>query len=392
MRMIIFTSHPIQYQVPLFRAIHSDPDIELLVVFSYIPDATEQGIGFGREIVWDTPLLDGYVSLVLSTAQTPFARNGFAKRVALELGSVIEKFSPDAALVLGWQELSLVQAYISCALRGIPIILRGESNGLRQRPAFIRFLHKLYFSLASSFIAIGDSNKNFYLQSGVASPKIAMAKYFVDNEHFSAKVAARIPMRETIRGRWGIQSNRMVVLFAGKLEAKKRVADVIRGCILAQSRGADLHLLIVGDGAEKVAAVEQAEVAGINYTFAGFLNQSEISDAYMVADCLVLPSDFGETWGLVANEAMASGLPVIVSDRVGCANDLVLEGSTGAVVPFNDADALASVLVRWNQEKERRMQLGITAKAHVETNYTVKLAAEAIKTAAFQARQAKRRE
>ena len=92
---------------------------------------------------------------------------------------------------------------------------------------------------------------------------------------------------------------------------------------------------MVGSGELEGTCHQQAERRGLPVTFTGFLNQGEIADAYAAADALVLPSDSGETWGLVVNEAMACGLPAIVSDHVGCVADLVIHGQTGLIFPLD---------------------------------------------------------
>jgi glycosyltransferase involved in cell wall biosynthesis len=108
------------------------------------------------------------------------------------------------------------------------------------------------------------------------------------------------------------------------------------------------------------------------------MNQSQISAAYAVSDCLVLPSDHGETWGLVVNEAMACGLPAIVSDLVGCVEDLVHEGHTGMVFPFADIDALAGCMNRMAEDPHASAQMGAKAKELVTSRYTIDKAAEGI--------------
>jgi glycosyltransferase involved in cell wall biosynthesis len=97
-----------------------------------------------------------------------------------------------------------------------------------------------------------------------------------------------------------------------------------------------------------------------------------------VADCLVLPSDHGETWGLVVNEAMACGLPAIVSDQVGCAEDLVLEGSTGLVSPVGQPAALAVAMGRMAADPAAAARMGATARERVNTDFSVRNAAEGI--------------
>jgi len=104
-------------------------------------------------------------------------------------------------------------------------------------------------------------------------------------------------------------------------------------------------------------------------SFAGFLNQTEVSDAYVAADVLVLPSE-SETWGLVVNEAMASGLPAVISDAVGCAPDLIVHGDTGFTFPACDARALATRLVEIAGMLKNRGRLASACQEKVQ-NYSV---------------------
>jgi glycosyltransferase involved in cell wall biosynthesis len=109
--------------------------------------------------------------------------------------------------------------------------------------------------------------------------------------------------------------------------------------------------------------------------FAGFLNQSRMASAYVAADALVLPSDGGETWGLVVNEAMACGLPCFVSDRVGCGPDMILPGETGAVFPLGDCEALARLLTQFAADQERMKRMGENSRRQAN-QYTLSVATE----------------
>src|SRR5262245_47520245 len=126
----IFTTHPIQYQAPWFRALAATDEINVEVVFSYMPDASQQGEGFGIAFQWDIPLLTGYSYRQLATVALPRPVPRFARRWARGIDRALDHIKPDVAIVLGWQEISLVQALLTCRRRGIPIVLRGESNGL----------------------------------------------------------------------------------------------------------------------------------------------------------------------------------------------------------------------------------------------------------------------
>lgn len=370
-RLVVFTTHPIQYQAPWFRALAAEPGIDLLVAFSQIPDATEQGIGFGRKLEWDIPLRDGYRSIVLDSRRLPKMVPQFTQRYARGITKVLDDFRPDAAMILGWQELSLVQALLTCKRHAIPIILRGESNALRQRRPLVSFLHRNYLQFADAFLTIGRANESFYLEAGIPHDRIAQASYFVDNDRFRDASDRLRAHRSEIRHSFNVPEAACCFALVGKLEPKKCVMSFLDALRRASQSDIKIHGLIVGSGEQMEQAQSFADEHHCPATFAGFMNQSEISRAYVAADALVLPSDFGETWGLVVNEGMASGLPAIVSDHVGCSNDLVLDNETGLVFPFGDTGRLTAHLLRLARDPLLRHRFGSAARAHVCTNYSV---------------------
>jgi glycosyltransferase involved in cell wall biosynthesis len=184
--------------------------------------------------------------------------------------------------------------------------------------------------------------------------------------------------RDELRARWNIPADAVCFAYAGKLEPKKRILDLLQALKLALPVAhRPLHVLVIGTGELLPAARQFAAEHQLPVSFAGFLNQSEIPAAYVAADCLVLPSDFGETWGLVVNEAMACGRAAIVSDRVGCGPDLVLPGLTGAVFPFGDTQALSALLAELSADPAQLRAMGERARAQVLRGYTVELSTEA---------------
>lgn len=138
-----------------------------------------------------------------------------------------------------------------------------------------------------------------------------------------------------------------------------------------------MHLLVTGSGELQRQIEQYARDHDLPVSFSGFLNQSEMPRAYAACDCLVLPSDYGETWGLVVNEAMACGLPAIVSDRVGCGPDLVEDGETGFRHAFGDTASLAAGMSRLAAlTNEQRSEMGARARQRVMSGYSVERAAE----------------
>jgi glycosyltransferase involved in cell wall biosynthesis len=219
------------------------------------------------------------------------------------------------------------------------------------------------FGRVQQFLYIGKANRRLYESFGVRPEQLSYAPYCVDNDRFAQQADLLTPERGDIRRQWGIPDNAFCVLFAAKFIDKKRPFDLIRAAADPRLKSLEtpLHLLFVGSGElgadmrDSCDVVFDAEPQGgggceerrdlPKATFAGFLNQTEISKAYVAADCIVLPSDYRETWGLVVNEAMASGLPCIVSDSAGCGEDLVAPINPLYRYPVGDKTTLVNAML-----------------------------------------------
>jgi glycosyltransferase involved in cell wall biosynthesis len=279
-------------------------------------------------------------------------------------------------MVLGWQEVSLLQAMLAARRLGLALILRGESNDLRSRTRPVARLQKLLFQQFDYFLSIGRANAELYMARGVPADRIGTAGYFVDNSRFVERANELAPLRPRLRQQWGIPPEAVCFCFVGKLEPKKRVLDFVKAIARASENQPNIHGLVVGSGEQMAVAKQLVQQLRAPIVFAGFLNQTEVPSAYAAADALVLASDFGETWGLVVNEVMASGRPAIVSNRAGCARDLILEGRTGSTFPFGDVDELARVIALWASKPDLLAELGNNARAHVLNGYSVETAVE----------------
>jgi glycosyltransferase involved in cell wall biosynthesis len=211
---------------------------------------------------------------------------------------------------------------------------------LRQR------LYGAAFARVNAFLVIGTRNRDYYRSFGVPEEKFHWAPYGVDNDWFSLAETPRTAARERVRRTLGVGRDTVVFASSAKLIARKRPQDLVDAVAVLRRRGIDAHALFIGDGEERHAIQEHAARAGIAaaMTIAGFVNQRELPDWYAATDTLVLPSDSRETWGLVVNEAMAAGLPVVVSDAAGCSVDLVHVGENGFTYACGDVTALADRL------------------------------------------------
>jgi glycosyltransferase involved in cell wall biosynthesis len=269
-----------------------------------------------------------------------------------------------------------VQWLTAAHRRGVPVIMRGESNLLRKRRPISSYWHRYILKKCDAFLSIGSANQAFYEHYGVRRGQTFAAPYFVDNDYFAAAASRASPHRRAKREQWGIPADAVCFCFVGKLEHKKRALVLLTALAIAQAASTRrMHLLVVGSGEQLADARQKVETGNLPVTFAGFMNQGEIAQAYDASDCLVLPSDAGETWGLVVNEAMACSRPAIVSDHVGCQRDLVEDGVTGFVFPLDDTDALAGALCKAAGSNLQRM--GLAAYARVTATCTISRATSA---------------
>ncbi len=370
-RLAIIASHPVQYQAPLFRVLAEDCGCDVCVYYGHIPNAERQGEGFGVAFEWDLPLLDGYPHRVFAESMVHGATPGTGAAAYRKLRRWIREQQPHAVLCTGWYHSSLFIGLAAARMSGAPCLLRCESNLLRKRALPARLFQRLMLSQFAGVLPIGQLNHSYYGAFGVADSKMFPAPYFVDNARFCAKAAGSD--RLALRSRWKVPETGFCFLFAGKLERKKHPEMLLEAMVGIPSA----HLLIVGSGPMEAGLRGMAARTGISCSFTGFLNQSEIPQAYAAADSLVLPSDSGETWGLVVNEGMACGLPAIVSDRVGCRPDLIVEGNTGLSFPFGDVAELRARMQELADDPAQAKEMGSRAKDLIQ-NYSAGAAAAGV--------------
>lgn len=372
----VVTTHPIQYQVPLFREVQSRTGIEVMVFYDHIPDSKTQGKGFGESFTWDLPLLQDYPWRV-------FNGSGNQKTERSEFGGFGEAYrTVDVMLIHGWQSSYMRRAWWRGLRSNTPLLVRGESNALRNRPWYVRGLHRIYLRPFDKYLYIGEGNRQFYRNAGVPSQTLCFAPYCIENERFDKDWQELKEARIRLRAELGIEESAVCFLFCGKFIEKKRPTDVVEAFEAAQRRlDTPAHLLMVGDGDLYEKAKRQV-VKEASVTFTGFLNQTEIGKAYAAADVMVLPSNYGETWGLVVNEAMIFECPAIVSDRVGCGPDLVQDGETGYTFPFGNVEALTATMVRMAASPDQIRKMGAQARKRVLSDYSIQRAADGIVRAA----------
>jgi len=365
-RIAAIASHPVQYQAPWYRALTQGADLR--VFFAHRATADDQGrAGFGVPFEWDVPLLDGYPHEWLTNVAS---RPGVGTFLGCDTPGIAERLRAgrfDAVLVNGWQLLTYWQAIRAARALDTPVFVRGDSQLNAERPglrAAKRVVYPRLLRVFDGFLTVGVRNREYYQRYGVPNDRLRPAPHAVDNRFFAEAAAEARQPRGQARARFEIPQDRTVFLLAARLVEMKRPLDFVRAVHAAHAVDRNVHGLIVGDGPLRGALEAEARSLGAPCTFGGFLNQREIGVAFAAADALVLTSDGRETWGLIVNEAMAAGLPALVSEAAGCAPDLIVHGETGFVFPCGDVAALARLMQ--SAGRDALVALGRRAAARIE--------------------------
>jgi glycosyltransferase involved in cell wall biosynthesis len=321
---------------------------------------------FGVEVKWDVPLLEGYPWVSVRNRSCRPGPGSFFGLFNPGIWSFIRRGNFDAVvLYTGYVYATFWMAVAAARVSGAAVLFGTDSHDLapRDNKSWKRWIKRLLwprlFRLADVVI-LGSSGGAALIRSlRIPEERIVVTPYCVDNDWWIAE-SSRVE-REAVRRRWGAPRDASVVLFCAKLQAWKRPQDVLRAFARADSSNA--YLIFAGDGALRSTLELEAKSLGIDdrVRFLGFVNQSGLPETYTASDILVLASEY-EPFGVVINEAMLCGCPVIVSDRVGARFDLVREGETGFVFPMGDVGALSGLLREALQSPEGLKRVGEAAR------------------------------
>jgi glycosyltransferase involved in cell wall biosynthesis len=347
-RLAIVCTHPIQYYAPVFRALAEFEQIEVRVFYTWSQAANERTFdsGFGADIKWDIPLLDGYSYLFVNNVAKRPGVDHFGGLHTPTLAREIEAWHADAVLIYTWNSRSHLNALLHFKGR-IPVLFRGDSTLLDERPWWRKMLRRLFLNWVYRHvdvaIAVGTCNRDYFAWCGVPLQRIALAPHSVDTLRFGANSEEHERLAALWRRELGIDRDAIIVLFAGKLQPKKN-PGLLLDAFSALNNGA--HLVFVGNGELEIELKTRAKAVP-NVHFTPFRNQSVMPAVYRLGDIFVLPSQGPEeTWGLALNEAMASGRAVIASTKVGGACDLITSGETGWIFESGNRHALEKLLHR----------------------------------------------
>jgi glycosyltransferase involved in cell wall biosynthesis len=361
-RVLMVYIEPTTYILRLIRELMMKNDWQVNVLF----------IAQNHSQQWNLPL-DGITYEMLPTGRWK------AFRI---LAGKLQSGLYDVLHLAGWGHSHMLMALLAGKLAKVPVLMETDTP-LPFRLSFLkrftkRLIYPWLFSLTTIFLPGGSRQARYLQHYSVTDNKIRIAYMTVDTTSISTHVdATTVTHRQTLRDIHGIGPQSIIFLYVGRMEPHKGMWDLLQAFSQVTSKSPDCHLMLVGDGSmNKAVATLALDHQGIHYR--GRLSGIDLLDAYAISDVFVLPSLF-EPWGLVVNEAMAAGLPVIASDRVGCIDDLIVVGETGFVVCAESSDQLASTMENFSFSRSLAAAMGKKARQHISP-WTTARRAEVIRT------------
>lgn len=381
MKLLVFDSHPVQYRVPVWQQFEKNYPGHLHVVYG--SDSSVRGYAdkdFGQNIAWDDPMLDGYEYTVLNCEKGPLGKRSSLTGEGVK--ETIDKIKPDVVLLVGLNYKYDIVAYYNAVRKGIPVWLRCETQDYAVHRSALKapirsLIYRLAYLKMNRIFYIGELNKKHYLDHGVAASILRPARYGTVDRFQSMSSDDKEQLRIKTRNQAGISATSFVVGFSGKFIEKKNPQILFQMLEhLPEVLRSRIHFYFMGSGKLEKELKELTSQAlqkyGVNAFFPGFINQSQLAGHYLAMDIMVLPSRrMGETWGLVANEAMQAGCGVIVSDAVGCGEDFKT-WERFRVFKEPDPAALASAVTdlsksprdfNWAREKLQNYSIAATTES-----------------------------
>jgi glycosyltransferase involved in cell wall biosynthesis len=349
-RLVIITEIIAPYRIPVFNALASRSEIDLHVVFLSENDPSlrlwhvyKDEIRFSYEVLPSWRRRFGRHSLLLNRG----------------LVSALNRFKPDIVLCGGYNYLASWEAAGWAKVHNIPLLLWSESTALDTRHGHrvVEFMKARFLSLCKGFVVPGKSSFDYLKQLGIPELQIFTAPNAVDTALFAGKAGAARSDTSRVQARHSLPSR--YFLYVGRFIEAKGVFDLLQAyASLSEEIRSAVALIFVGDGSECAALVDRAsKIVPGTILFPGFAHRDELAEFYALADALIFPTH-SDPWGLVVNEAMSLGLPVIVTSVAGCQEDLVQDDWNGFVVPPREPARLAEAMACLAVNSTLRMQMG----------------------------------
>ncbi len=346
------------YRIPVFNALAQRPELELHVIFLSENDPSlRQWRVYKDEIKFQYHVLPSW--------RQRFGRyNILINRGVLSASNQIR---PDVVLCGGYNYLASWEVAYWAKARRVPLLLWSESTPLDQRRGhrLVEFLKTRFLRLCRAFVVPGKSSLEYLKDLGIPDHRIFTAPNAVDTRLFSSSA------EEARRNQLQVRSRRSLplryFLYVGRLVKAKGVFELVEAYAqMDPELRAQVSLVFVGDGADRSELMERASrIAPGAIQFPGFVHREGLPEFYALAEALIFPTH-SDPWGLVVNEAMACGLPIIVTNVAGCVADLVQDGWNGFVVPPQDPPRLSARMVSLAQDSALRAQMASRSRERIE--------------------------
>ncbi len=372
-RLAVAAPLPVQYNSPFFSRLAREPGIELTVLYGTLAHTYESfDEGFGISYSWDIPLLEGYSYKKVPTLRRTEKDHGW-ELISPHLLSELKPSRYDAVLIYGWGDWFSRCAILSCILNGVPFFVTGDATPIFPespvRGALKHLLLAWLLRRADACLYFGSLQRVFYERLGVPEDRLIHHPYAVDNDRFFEASTTDPAKKNKLRADLGLPPDIPLVAFCGKFIKRKRPLDLLEAMAELQKKGVECGAVFIGEGELRPlldSMVTRLELQDIY--FPGFVNQSLLPQMLAACDVLVLPSEKDPRATVVA-EAMASGLPVVISHRVGLwgFGDIVVEEKTGFVYRCGDVEGLASTLEKLLVDGGLRVRMARAALEKMKT-------------------------
>ena len=353
-RAAVVSPEPTPYRSPLFDRIGERGDVDLTVVYAGHTVA-------GRTWSVEPRHRAAYLRGVSLPGASRLVHHDYP--VTPGIWRALRRAEPDVVVVSGWSTFAAQAALLWCRLRRIPYVLLVVSHDVGPRAGWRATVKGTVVPRlvrgAAGVLVVGTLARDSVVARGARSERVRVFANTIDVEDFGARADELAARRPELREARGLSGDDVAVLSVARLAPEKRLDLLIRA--VAEARDSRLALVLVGDGPERAALEQLAHGLGVRLTLAGDRPWDEVLEAYVAADVFALLSE-RETWGVVVNEAAACGLPLVLSDQVGAAADLLRDGENGALVPAGDVDAAAAALASLAADGEARRAAGARSR------------------------------
>lgn len=298
-----------------------------------------------------------------------------------EIHAYLDRIQPEAVAIAGYAMEDALACLLWCLEKQVPAVVMSATwaNDFRRR----RWRELLKSTVVRQFDAalVGGAAQRAYMQSlGIPSDRIFTGYNVVDNEYFAAGAKSARDQRKTLCSEQGLPEQ--FFLACGRFVERKnfaRLLEAFRDYRRLRDGGWDLVMVGGGPMAEELRQIASDESIVDHVHFRGFCAYKDLPALYGLADAFICPST-NEQWGLVVNEAMASGLPVIVSTGCGCAPELALEGKNGYLIDPFDIASLTSAMLRLSDPAQDIESFRKAAEEHI-AKYTPMVFAKGLRDA-----------